>query len=90
MVEQGGQWVTLVNPVITEREGQQRLREGCMSVNFGDTLHTRTRPAFIRVMYQDERGNHCRRKAKGINAAVIDHECDHLDGVLLVDTVGAT
>lgn len=90
VVDQGGQWITLVNPVIVERSGEQTVRDGCMSVDFGKSFRMRTRPAFIRVEYFDEHGNECRRKAKGLNAAVICHECDHLDGVLFIDeTVAA-
>jgi peptide deformylase len=85
VVEQGGQWITMVNPVITDQQGQQTISDGCMSVDYGRTFRRRTRPKFIRVEYFDEQGNHCRRKAKGINAAVIAHECDHLDGILFID-----
>lgn len=88
IVLQGSQWITLVNPVIVRAEGEQTTREGCMSVDFGGTTRVRTRPAFIQVEYQDEHGNACRRKAKGIHAAAIAHEIEHLDGKLFTDPPG--
>lgn len=85
IVLQGGQWLTLVNPRIVRSEGEQTLRDGCMSVGYGAVFKVRTRPAFIQVEYQDENGVPQRRKAKGINAACIAHEIDHLDGILFTD-----
>lgn len=85
IVEQGGQWIAMVNPEIVRSSGVQTVRDGCMSVDYGMTRHGRTRPAFVQVTYQDERGNECRRKAKGLNAAVIAHEIDHLNGKLFID-----
>jgi peptide deformylase len=87
IVKQGTQWITLVNPVITDIGGEQSVRDGCMSVDFGSTFRQRTRPAFIRIRYQDELGNEQRRKAKGIHAAAIAHELDHLEGVLFLDAL---
>lgn len=89
IVNQGGPWIAMINPVIVRAEGEQSLREGCLSIGFGHQFLLRTRPAFIQVEYQDEKGEPCRRKAKGLNAAVICHEVDHLDGILMTDKPAA-
>lgn len=75
----------MVNPVILTRAGEQRLRDGCLSVSHGKRFITRTRPARVYVEYQDETGAGRGRNFKGLAAAVIDHEVDHLNGVLFLD-----
>jgi peptide deformylase len=85
VVLQGKQHIVMVNPVILRASGQQRIRDGCASVQHGTLFRVRTRPAFVQVQYQDLQGNSHNRKAKGIHAAAIDHEIDHLNGVLFID-----
>lgn len=89
IVNQGGPWIPMINPVIVRAEGEQRTREGCLSIDHCMTPHVRTRPAFVQVEYLDEKGQPQRRKAKGINAAVIHHEVDHLNGILMTDQPAA-
>lgn len=73
----------MVNPVITEKDGEQIGVEGCLSVpNFNGTVK---RPERIKVEYQDENGDHHEIEATGLKAVVICHEVDHLNGVLFVD-----
>lgn len=75
--------IKMVNPVITEKDGEQIGVEGCLSVpNFNGTVK---RPEHIKVEYLDEEGNPQELEATGLNAVVICHEVDHLNGVLFVD-----
>jgi peptide deformylase len=60
-------------------------QEGCLSIP-GVYLDV-TRPKAIEVAYKDETGRPRRRKAKGLLARVIQHEMDHLNGILFVDRV---
>ncbi|RIH85459.1 Peptide deformylase [Calidithermus terrae] len=71
----------MVNPVITFREGQQVGTEGCLSIP-GLYSENVPRALRVRVEYQDERGEPKVYEAEGYNAVVIQHELDHLDGVL--------
>lgn len=75
----------MINPVILQRAGEQRISDGCLSVSHGTRRITRTRPARVYVEYQDEQGVGHGRNFQGLAAAVIDHEVDHLDGVLFLD-----
>lgn len=71
----------MVNPVITFREGHQTSTEGCLSLP-GLYAEDVPRDLRVRVEYQDERGEPRVYEAEGYNAVVIQHELDHLDGVL--------
>jgi len=73
----------LVNPVIVGRESSQVSEEGCLSIPgiFEDV----TRALQIRVRYQDEEGRDATLDAEGYLARAIQHEVDHLEGVLFVD-----
>jgi peptide deformylase len=73
----------LVNPVIVGRASSQVSEEGCLSIPgiFEDV----TRALEIRVQYQDEEGKQATLDAEGYLARAIQHEVDHLDGVLFVD-----
>ncbi|MDD7306405.1 MAG: peptide deformylase [Peptoniphilaceae bacterium] len=75
--------VKMVNPVITEKDGEQIGVEGCLSVpNFNGTVK---RPEHIKVEYLDENGQKQEIEATGFKAVAICHEVDHLNGVLFVD-----
>jgi peptide deformylase len=78
---------TLVNPVIAERAATQNAEEGCLSIPgiFEDV----SRALQIRVRYQDENGKPLTLDADGYLARAIQHEVDHLDGVLFVDRLFA-
>lgn len=72
-----------VNPVITEREGQQICEEGCLSVPgiYAEVQRADT----IRIEARDRQGNVFREDAEGLHAVCLQHEMDHLDGKLFVD-----
>ncbi len=74
----------MVNPELTwVSDEDQSYQEGCLSVpeHYADVV----RPAAIRVKYLDETGAEQELAADGLLAVCIQHEMDHLDGVLFVD-----
>jgi peptide deformylase len=74
----------LVNPVLDEfSEETEEADEGCLSVP-GVTMPVE-RSLSVRVRGQDEYGEPVEFQAEGYKARVIQHETDHLDGVLIVD-----
>jgi peptide deformylase len=75
--------VTLVNPQILTREGEESTEEGCLSVpGIFDQVK---RASKIRVRAQDRAGAEFERDYDDILAVCIQHEMDHLDGKLFVD-----
>ncbi len=74
----------LVNPVLDEyADEKEESDEGCLSVP-GVTMPVE-RPVSLRVRGLDEYGEPVDFRAEGFEARVIQHENDHLDGVLIVD-----
>jgi peptide deformylase len=76
--------MVLVNPeIIAASEEQSTREEGCLSLPgmYADV----TRPARVTVRYQDQNGVRHDLQADGLLAACLQHEIDHLDGVLFVD-----
>ncbi|MDT7950725.1 MAG: peptide deformylase [Acetobacteraceae bacterium] len=74
----------LINPEIIGVSTETALREeGCLSLpgQYADV----TRPAQVKVRYLDLEGNRREIEADGLLAACLQHEIDHLDGVLFVD-----
>ena len=72
-----------INPEIIQRDGQQQLEEGCLSVpGIYDFVQ---RAAQIRVRAQDLEGQWFEQQADGLVAVCIQHEIDHLDGKVFVD-----
>src|SRR5690349_8739512 len=75
---------TLVNPEIEwSSDEQESFEEGCLSIP-GITVDV-DRSIYVRVRAQDESGAERRIEASGLEARVIQHEMDHLDGVLILD-----
>lgn len=80
----GEQARVLVNPSLGElSDATEEADEGCLSVP-GVTMPVE-RPLAVRVQAQDEYGEPVDFRAEGFEARVIQHEVDHLDGVLIVD-----
>lgn len=73
----------LINPVITKSSGTQTGEEGCLS--FPNTFGNVDRPATLTVEAYDIDGKKIKIKAKELEAVILSHEIDHLDGVLFVD-----
>jgi peptide deformylase len=76
--------VTLVNPEVEwTSDDVEELDEGCLSIP-GVTVDVE-RPVHVRVRARDEQGDDRIVEASGLEARVIQHEIDHLDGVLILD-----
>jgi peptide deformylase len=76
--------IALVNPSVEwASEDVETLDEGCLSIP-GVTVDV-DRPVHVRVRAQDEEGGQRLVEASGLEARVIQHEIDHLDGVLILD-----
>lgn len=74
-------FTVLINPVITTTDDEMEDGwEGCLSVPGMRGLV----PRYRRISYSgyDEKGNLIERDAQGFHARVVQHECDHLDGIL--------
>jgi len=75
--------VEMVNPVITAKGGETTYQEGCLSVpSFYEDI---VRYEKITVNYQDRDGNTKVVDADGLFSIAIQHEIDHLNGVLFID-----
>ncbi len=85
--EEGRNPSCLINPEIIEAEGEQVLEEGCLSVP--DYYTEVKRKARITVRGWDARGNPTQLSAEGILATVLQHEIDHLDGILFIDRISS-
>lgn len=73
----------LINPVILHSEGEILWNEGCLSVpGFYEEI---SRFSKIEIKYQDRFGNFCEGVFNDFMAVAIQHELDHLNGVLFVD-----
>jgi len=73
----------LVNPEITSWEGMKKGREGCMSVP--DYTGNVIRAERVSVNAQDLEGNTTQYQFEGFEARAVQHEMDHLDGLLFLD-----
>ena len=76
----------LINPKIVWSEGSETKQEGCLS--FPGIYLDIKRPKKVIVEGLDRRGGRVRMDADGLLARVLQHEIDHVDGVLMVDRVG--
>lgn len=83
-VSDDGPLQVLVNPVIEwSSDDEETFEEGCLSLP--QVVVEVTRPAQVRVSAQDPFGEPVTLEADGLEARVIQHELDHLDGVLIID-----
>ena len=78
--------VVLVNPVIIEAEGDEVAEEGCLSIP--DIFADVGRAERVVVETLAENGERQRVAGTGLFARAIQHEIDHLDGILFLDRVG--
>jgi peptide deformylase len=75
----------LVNPMIVHRSGEQRFREGCLSLP-DYTANIRRSASVVVEAFTIEQTRIVVR-ASGFEAVILQHEIDHLDGVLFLDRV---
>jgi len=75
----------LINPRVIKAEGQAVGEEGCLSIPglYGDVI----RPSSVEVEALDRKGRRITFELKGLKARVVQHEIDHLDGILFIDKV---
>ncbi len=84
---EGGRWV-FVNPVIVESSDEEdKSTEGCLSIP--DMEEVVARPARVTVRGFDAEGETVEVEADGLLARALQHEIDHLDGILFIDRLSA-
>jgi methionyl-tRNA formyltransferase len=77
-------FIPMVNPTITFFSKEKvASEEGCLSIP--NVYGIVKRAAKIRFSYQDLAGNTIKTKAKGLLSIIVQHECDHIDGILFID-----
>lgn len=75
--------LVLINPEIIRREGEREVEEGCLSIpGYRGTVKRSER---VRAKALDLSGKVIRIKAEGLLAQALEHETDHLNGVLYID-----
>lgn len=79
--------LAMVNPVIVSAEGTDRAEEGCLSIPDAYGEVERAERIVLEAVGRD--GRPFRLEASGLLARAIQHEVDHLDGILFVDHLGA-
>ena len=79
----------MINPkILSKSEETCVMEEGCLSVLGPDNLPVYSnvrRPSSVKVEWTDEKGNKQTAQMAGIIARIVQHETDHLDGVLFID-----
>lgn len=78
-----GTMLELVNPEILTQEGEETSYEGCLS--FPGKNAEITRPTRVTYRAQDHTGAVYTRTVEGITARCVCHECNHLDGITILD-----
>lgn len=83
VVDADGDRFAMIDPVIIQTEGRSTAEEGCLSIPdlYGDI----TRPEAVVLEALDQNGIRYRKEASGLKARAIQHEIDHLDGILFLD-----
>ncbi len=77
----------MINPEITKQSRNKLVREGCLS--FPDYLANTKRGTRVTVRYMDEHGKTIEAEVRDLEAIAVQHELDHLDGVLMIDRVNS-
>jgi peptide deformylase len=77
----------IVNPEIIEAEGDQTVEEGCLSLP--DYYSEVKRSARVTVRGLNDQGRPVEVCAEGMLATVLQHEIDHLDGILFIDRISS-
>ncbi len=81
--EDGSKLFTLLNPEIIEKEGEVTWEEGCLSLP--DVREDIARFRRIKLRALDLEGKEITMEAEDLLAVVLQHEIDHLDGILFID-----
>ncbi len=85
-MEEFNQPIDLINPKITKRKGRSVFCEGCLSIPEveGDVLRSKK----VKIEALDKNGENLTIESAGLFARVVQHEIDHLDGILFIDRIG--
>lgn len=78
-------FLALINPTILCSAGKVTAKEGCLSIP--DLTANVTRAQSVTVSFQNANGHHLELNSKDFEARIIQHEMDHLDGILFLDRV---
>jgi peptide deformylase len=83
VVDADGDRFVMIDPIIVETEGRSTAEEGCLSIPdiYGDV----TRPERVVIEALDQEGARYKKEATGLKARAIQHEIDHLDGIIFLD-----
>lgn len=81
----GEEPIAIINPEIVKRAGEREVMEGCLSIPgyAGDIK----RSVSVTVKGRDRQGKTIRIKATGLMAQALEHELDHLNGILYIDHI---
>lgn len=83
-----GEPLVFINPVLSQPKGKSEEEEGCLSIPGVHALIVR--PERVRVQAFDLSGEEVDCKVDGLLARIIQHEVDHLDGILFIDRLSET
>jgi peptide deformylase len=83
VVDADGDRFVMIDPIVVETEGSSTAEEGCLSIPdiYGDV----TRPERVVIEALDQEGARYKKEATGLKARAIQHEIDHLDGIIFLD-----
>lgn len=85
--QDGEDFHILINPeIVSTAKDSHMVKEGCLS--FPGFFENVSRHMWVRVKAQDVTGDEVLRDFSGLNAQCVQHEIEHLDGVVLVDNIG--
>ncbi|WP_198006953.1 peptide deformylase [Desulforamulus reducens] len=87
VIDLGNEKIELINPEIIEKSGEQVGSEGCLSLPgiWGRVKRSK----FVKVKAMNREGEEILVEGKGLLARCLQHEIDHLDGILYIDHVAA-
>ncbi len=83
VVDAGEGPISLINPIVVQKRGQEAGKEGCLSLP--EVMVEIKRAQWIKYRGLDGEGKLVEREAEGLLARAIQHEVDHLDGKLIID-----
>ena len=79
----GDETITIINPQMVKRSGEREVSEACLSIlGYAGEIK---RSVSVTVKGQDRQGRAIRLKATDLMAQALEHELDHLNGVLYID-----
>ena len=85
VMDVGDGLIKMINPSIVKRHGKETAEEGCLSVP-GTSVKVKRAKSVV-VSYLNEDGDVAQLKAEGLLARAIQHEIDHLLGILIIDYI---